>query len=82
MEQSRISDKGIELALRILTASGYLPKPADNPVETHIRLIAACEKYFEASKNKGEARTEQEEQDVLLIYFFLLYLQDAVSAVN
>jgi hypothetical protein len=78
----QISEKGIEFALRILTASGDLPEPTDNPIETHIRLIAACEKYIETSKARADVRTEQEERDCLLVYYFQAYLQDIVSTVN
>ncbi len=80
MEQ--ISEKGIEFALQILTASGDLPKPTANPTETHIRLIAACKKYIETSKARADVRTKQEEKDCLLVYYFQVYLEDTISTVN
>lgn len=82
MEDLQISEIGIQVALEILGNSGYLPEAVDNPVETQIRLIAACKGYIEASVARADVRTEQEERDCLLVYCLQTYLQQVLAKVN
>jgi hypothetical protein len=80
--ETRITEAGIEAAIQVLNTSGDIPQSGSNPTETCIRLIAACEKYLEASRAKGDSRSEQEERDGVLVCYFLYYLRETISTVN
>ncbi len=81
----QITEKGIAAAIKVLEDSGfrgYLSKSISNPTENSIRLIAVCEKYIEVSVAKGDARTEQEIHDGILVHLLQTHLQEAVSTMN
>lgn len=80
-EKYKITDKGLDLAVGILMRDGYLPL-LDAGVPPAMQLKTACRRYIEASKAKGDARSDQECQDAILIAFFGAYLEDVTRKLN
>ena len=83
-EVARITEKGIDAALIVLERDGYLvEEPSEtNSVSNYVYLNKVCLKYIEDSKVKGDARTQQEEKDGILIAYFQAYLQDTLAKIN
>ena len=80
----RISEKGMEAAVEVLARDGFLDdmEPTENHIENFIKLRTACAKYRDASVAKGEARTNQECTDAIMIAYFEAYLTDVTRNIN
>jgi hypothetical protein len=73
-----ITKKGVSLALGTLIDGGYI-----TPEETNsFRLADGCEKFLAASREKGDARTDEDKQLAILICVFLDQLQNVNRKVN
>jgi len=72
------------LAVALLARNGFLEdmEPTENFVENFIKLKAACIKHREASIAKGEARSEEECRDAIMIAYFEAYLDDVTRKIN
>jgi len=73
----RITQKGIDYSVELLNKGGYLTEPpTDWATLNLLTLLAACEKFMEDSKKKGDARTQLEEADAVLIFIFHSYIKE------
>jgi hypothetical protein len=83
-EKVHITEKGIDVALVVLEREGYLTQDPHEPliVSDYVYLNKICLEYMEASKAKGDARTQQEEKDGILIAYFQAFLEDTLKKVN
>jgi len=83
-EEYRITEKGMELAVKILADGGFLDnmEPTENVIKNFVMLKSACAKFIEASIAKGEARSHQESLDAVAIAFFEAYLEAVTQSVN
>jgi hypothetical protein len=77
-QQYRLTDEGVQDAIEILERGGYLPEASDDEALNTFALKAACAKYIAVSVAKGDARSDQECQDALVIGFLDAKLQDTV----
>jgi hypothetical protein len=81
-DQHQITENGIIVAAEILVRDGFFK---GNPSGSHADLFAAkaaCRKYIEASVAKGDARSEQDCADAVLIAYFEAYLEDVTRKIN
>jgi len=63
----QITEKGKQKVMEILVSSGSLQPNLDASLS---EIHKACEKYMVASRSRGDARTEQETRDAVLISLF------------
>jgi hypothetical protein len=82
-EMLAITEKGIMLAIEILVRDGFVvDAPGSNHTSNLIALKSICGKFLEASLAKGEARSDQECQDAIVIAYFEAYLEDVTRKLN
>jgi hypothetical protein len=82
-DQYRVTEKGMLLALRLLQREGFLlEEPGVNVTADLIAAKRACGKYIEASKAKGDARSDQDCQDAVMIAYFEAWLEDITRKIN
>jgi hypothetical protein len=73
----RITQKGVDYSLELLNKGGYLDQqPTDSMTLNLMYLIEACEKFIEDSKKQGDARTDLDVADAVLIFLFQHYLKE------
>lgn len=78
----QITEKGIVKAMGILRRDGYSLPQSENVMVNAVHLRSSVSAYLEASKAKGDARTESEMLDAVLMVFFDMYLQTTLQNVN
>jgi hypothetical protein len=82
-EAYKITEAGMVLAVEILVRDGFL---TDEPGRSHtsnlVAAKAACGRYIEASRAKGEGRSPQDVQDVIVIAYFEAYLEAVTRKLN
>jgi hypothetical protein len=77
-DQYRITDEGIQEAIEILDRGGFLPEPLEDEALNTLQLKTSCAKYIDASRAKGDARTDQEERDVIIVFLFEAHISARV----
>jgi hypothetical protein len=80
-EQYRLSEEGMQEALAVLEDSGFLPEAAEDENINTLALRTACEKYIDASRIKGDTRTDRECQDAMLVSFLQAHLEALVRRI-
>ena len=81
-ETYKITEKGMALALEILVRDGFFTENPNGNAADLFATKAACRKYIEASVAKGDARSDQEGQDVIMFAYFEAYLEDVTRKLN
>jgi hypothetical protein len=80
-EKYRLTEEGMQEALTVLENSGFLPEAGDDEDINTLALRTACEKYVDASRAKGDARTDRECQDAMLVSFLQAHLEALVRRI-
>jgi hypothetical protein len=80
-EKYRLTEEGVAEAVLILESSGYLPEATEDEDINTLALKTACEKYIEASRAKGDKRTEGEERDAMVVFYFEAHLKALVRRI-
>jgi hypothetical protein len=81
--EDKITEKGVTVAIDVLERDGYLTeKPTGNAFADYMALNRAIDRYIEASRDKGDARTEQDKSDAVLMFFFKVHVQEVLRSLN
>ena len=80
-EKYRLTEEGAQEAVTILERTGFLPEATDDEDINTLQLMAACTKYIDVSRAKGDKRTELECQDALIVAYFEAFLKALVRRI-
>jgi hypothetical protein len=80
-EKYRLTEEGAQEAVTILERTGFLPEATEDEDINTLQLMAACTKYIDASRAKGDKRTELECQDALIVAYFEAFLKALVRRI-